>query len=81
MERAVNATPPRRSTPSTAPASAGAQTPIVPVEEKPPKPELTEEEKQEERLRALRLPTDDLLIEEARVKKSYSDMFSKKFIK
>lgn len=37
------------------------------IEAKLPKLELSEEEKQEERLRALRLPTDDLLIEEARV--------------
>ncbi|KAL4002295.1 Bromodomain family protein [Acanthocheilonema viteae] len=36
------------------------------VEAKLPKVELSEEEKQEERLKALRLPTDDLLIEEAR---------------
>uniref|UniRef100_A0AAF5PQ33 Bromodomain containing protein n=1 Tax=Wuchereria bancrofti TaxID=6293 RepID=A0AAF5PQ33_WUCBA len=36
------------------------------VELKLPKLELSEEEKQEERLKALRLPTDDLLIEEAR---------------
>ncbi|OZC11454.1 hypothetical protein X798_01311 [Onchocerca flexuosa] len=36
------------------------------VEAKLPKPGLSEEEKQEERLKALRLPTDDLLIEEAR---------------
>lgn len=37
------------------------------MEVKQPKVELSEEEKQEERLKALRLPTDDLLIEEARV--------------
>lgn len=37
------------------------------VEGKLLKLELSEEEKQEERLKALRLPTDDLLIEEARV--------------
>ncbi|VDK83196.1 unnamed protein product, partial [Litomosoides sigmodontis] len=36
------------------------------AEAKLPKVELSEEEKQEERLKALRLPTDDLLIEEAR---------------
>ncbi|MCP9259133.1 hypothetical protein DINM_002101 [Dirofilaria immitis] len=36
------------------------------VEVKLSKLELSEEEKQEERLKALRLPTDDLLIEEAR---------------
>uniref|UniRef100_A0A183D2Y6 MBD domain-containing protein n=1 Tax=Gongylonema pulchrum TaxID=637853 RepID=A0A183D2Y6_9BILA len=68
LEQAIFATPPRGGTPVVA-ARGGASrhsTPAV-AEEKPPKPELSEEEKQEERLRALRLPTDDLLIEEARV--------------
>uniref|UniRef100_A0A0N5D0Y7 Bromodomain adjacent to zinc finger domain protein 2B n=1 Tax=Thelazia callipaeda TaxID=103827 RepID=A0A0N5D0Y7_THECL len=63
------------STSTTISTSATTTTTAVPtviipntgaVETKPTKSDLTDEERQEERLKALRLPTDDLLIEEAR---------------
>ncbi|EJD75925.1 bromodomain containing protein [Loa loa] len=61
---ASNIIPSHIVTTTTTAAVAGSTAPATEV--KLPKLELSEEEKQEERLKALRLPTDDLLIEEAR---------------